>query len=168
MEALKILLTSILLAIFYGILHDLITAHISVEYFTVGHPKIIESESPLQLALLWGVIATWWVGAILGSALALSARIGRNPRIGIKALIPPLLKLLGIIGLSALIAGIIGYVLTKTEVIHLANHLATEIPVERHHLFLIAGWAHGASYLVGIIGGIVVCVQTWRRRKWVG
>lgn len=165
MPALKIITTSIALAIVYGIIHDLITAHISVEYFTVGHPKIIESESPIQLALLWGVLATWWVGAILGSGLALSASVGSYPKIGGKDLMKPLLKLLGVMALSALIAGMIGYILTKTEVIYLADHLASQISPERHHLFLVAGWAHSASYLVGFIGGIVICVKTWRKRR---
>jgi hypothetical protein len=26
-------------------------------------------------------------------------------------------------------------------------------------------WAHNASYLFGFLGGIVVIVQTWRRRE---
>ena len=61
MTFVKIVLSTLFSAISYGIIHDMITAHFCVEYFTIGHPKIIESESPVLLALLWGVIATWWV-----------------------------------------------------------------------------------------------------------
>lgn len=62
----------------YGVLHDLVTAHVCVEYFTVGHPQLFEFEtdSPTLLALGWGVVATWWVGAGLGVPLALVARVG--------------------------------------------------------------------------------------------
>ena len=62
----------------YGILHDLITAHVCVEYFTIGHPRIVDSESPLVLALVWGVVAMW---AVFAAALvaALRRRPGLRP-----------------------------------------------------------------------------------------
>lgn len=60
-----------LLACGLGIAMDLVTAHIAVEYFTVHHPKIIESQSPIAMAFLWGVGASWWFGAIAGIILAI-------------------------------------------------------------------------------------------------
>lgn len=53
---------SVLAAVVYGILHDQITARICVEYFTIGHARLIDSDSPTVLGLFWGVVATWWVG----------------------------------------------------------------------------------------------------------
>ncbi len=76
MHWLAIVVLSILACVTYGVIHDQITARICVEYFTIGHPQIIASESPTMLGFVWGVIATWWVGAILGVLLATAARIG--------------------------------------------------------------------------------------------
>ena len=78
MLILKIVLLSILAAISLGIPHDLITAHLCLEYFTVAHPFIFPSNKPVVTALLWGVIATWWVGLILGVGLAIAARAGKH------------------------------------------------------------------------------------------
>lgn len=61
MAALRIVLYSILAAIGYGTCQDLVTAHIFVEYFTVAHPLIFPSDSPVVMALIWGVLATWWL-----------------------------------------------------------------------------------------------------------
>jgi hypothetical protein len=41
MTFVKIVLSTLFAAISYGIIHDMITAHFCVEYFTIGHPKII-------------------------------------------------------------------------------------------------------------------------------
>jgi hypothetical protein len=66
METVKIVLLCILSAIIFGILHDQVTARACVEYFTIGHPPIFDTDSPTLLAFGWGIIATWWVGLILG------------------------------------------------------------------------------------------------------
>jgi hypothetical protein len=58
METLKIVGFAALAAIVYGIGHDQVTAHLCVEYFTIGHPPIFPTASPFLLALGWGVIAT--------------------------------------------------------------------------------------------------------------
>ncbi|MGB0430738.1 MAG: hypothetical protein ACPGLV_09710 [Bacteroidia bacterium] len=164
MESIKIIIFSILLAILYGICHDMVTAQISIEYFTIGHVKIIENESPIILALLWGVIATWWVGLILGIALAISARFGDNPKLNLSDVISPMLALTGIMAVAAFIAGILGYVLAKQGVFMLAERLAVQVEPKKHHLFLTAGWSHGASYFVGFVGGIVLCLLVWNKR----
>ncbi len=58
------------LAVALGICVDLVTAHVAVEYFTVHHPKVIESKEPLAMALLWGIGASWWFGLAAGVILA--------------------------------------------------------------------------------------------------
>jgi len=65
-EHFKIILLCLAAALVYRILHDQITARVCVEYFTVFHPPIFATHSPTLLALGWGVIATWWVGLLLG------------------------------------------------------------------------------------------------------
>lgn len=70
----------VLLSVVYGVLHDLVTAHVQFEYFLPPwHPKIISSESPVALALLWGVVATWWMGAFFGGIIGAASVFGRYP-----------------------------------------------------------------------------------------
>lgn len=80
MESLKIVVLCVLAAAAYGVIHELVTARICIEYFTILHPAIFPTTSPTLLALGWGILATWWVGAILGVLLALAARAGSRPR----------------------------------------------------------------------------------------
>lgn len=66
MKFIRIVLAAVGAAVGYGIVHDQITVRISPEYFTIGHPRLIETSSLTILALFWGVVATWWVGLPLG------------------------------------------------------------------------------------------------------
>lgn len=50
---------------------DLVTANVAVDYFTVVHPKMVESNSPWVMALVWGIAAAWWFGAGAGFLLGL-------------------------------------------------------------------------------------------------
>ena len=103
-EFLKIVLLAVLAAVVYGIVHDQITARVCVEYFTVAHPPVFHTDSPTLLGLGWGVIATWWVGFILGVPAAALARWGKAPKLAAKDLIGPMGVLLGAMALCALVA----------------------------------------------------------------
>jgi hypothetical protein len=81
MSSLRIILLCILAAVVYGILHDQVTARVCVEYFTVGHPPIFHTESPTLLAIVWGFVATWWVG-LAASGVTLQICNGRLGRAG--------------------------------------------------------------------------------------
>src|SRR5690242_10427276 len=109
MESFKIVLLCVLAAVTYGVLHDLVTARVCVEYFTVGHPPVFATDDPTALAFGWGVLATWWVGLFLGVPLAFAARAGRRPPLTARQLVRPLAVLMGCVGSLALVAGIIGY-----------------------------------------------------------
>lgn len=163
-EAFRIVLLSVLAAVLYGIAHDQVTARVCLEYFTIGHPRLVASDSPTVHALLWGVIATWWVGALLGVSLAIAARAGRRPRLGARALCRPIVWLLVAMAAIALVAGIAGQALGEARSVYLLEPLASRVPADRHAAFLACLWAHSASYAVGLAGGVVVIVRTWRRR----
>jgi hypothetical protein len=45
-EATGVILVCICSAMIYGIVHDQITARICVEYFTIGHPPVFDTDSP--------------------------------------------------------------------------------------------------------------------------
>ncbi|MFO0865262.1 MAG: hypothetical protein U0744_11545 [Gemmataceae bacterium] len=94
MQSLAIIGISIASAIVYGILHDMITVRLCAEYFTVAHPNILRTEDPNELALFWGIVATWWVGLGLGVGLACIARIGQMPKRTARSLVRPIMKLM--------------------------------------------------------------------------
>ncbi|MCH2224803.1 MAG: hypothetical protein MK066_08550 [Crocinitomicaceae bacterium] len=153
------------MAIGYGILHDLVTAHLCIEYFTIGHPKIIQSESPIALAFFWGTIATWWVGLPMGTLIACFSQLGKYPKLTFREAIQMILQLILVMFSLALIAGIIGFTLTEVRIIQLTPRLSDIIEPAQHSKFLAAGWAHGASYLIGIIGTAVLCRKIHVKRK---
>jgi hypothetical protein len=164
MQAIAILGLCVGAAVVYGILHDLVTAHVCVEYFTIGHPPVFGTEDPVLLALGWGVIATWWVGLILGIALEVAARGGKRPPRTVSSLVRPVVQLMLFSGAVALVAGLIGWIAASQGWVFLVGPLASDVPRSRHAAFLADLWAHSASYFVGFLGGLVVCVRVWRSR----
>ena len=164
MQALAIIFLCIVSAILYGILHDQVTARVCVEYFTIGHPPIFGTDDPTLLGIGWGIIATWWVGLLLGIPLAIVARAGRRSKREVRDLIWPLTILLMVMAACALTAGVLGWVLAENGIVFLVGHVAREVPAEKHVPFIADLWAHSASYIVGVVGGVVLMVQVWRSR----
>ncbi len=164
MQSLRIVALCIGAAMLYGVLHNQVTARVCLEYFTIGHPPVFDTESPTVIAIGWGILATWWMGLLLGVPLALVARAGSRPRRDALSLIRPTCFLLGVMALGALLAGIIGSVLAASGAVILVEPLASRVPQERHVAFIADLWAHSSSYLVGLLGGIVVMWQVWRSR----
>jgi hypothetical protein len=155
-QFLNIWLLCIVAAIVYGVIHDQVTARVCIEYFTVGHPPVFHTTSPTLLALGWGVIATWWMGAFLGFIVALCARYGSPPKINARDLIRPILVLLLVMGLSALCAGVIGYIFAQRGQISL-HDLDQLIGRQKAVRFMADFCAHLTSYFVGFFGGLFVC-----------
>lgn len=58
MENVKIVGICLTTCMLYGVLHDMLTAHLCVEYFTREHPTLIGTENPAVIALVWGVALT--------------------------------------------------------------------------------------------------------------
>jgi len=162
---LSIILLSIAAAVTYGILHDQITARICVEYFTIGHPPVFGTDDPTLLGFGWGVLATWWVGLILAILLALAARIGSRPKLGARQLVRPLAMMLLIVGAFATLAGFVGHAVAMHGWVVLLEPMASILPPERHVPFITDLWIHLASYGGAFIGGIVLCILAFHRRK---
>ncbi|MFI5385644.1 MAG: hypothetical protein ACHQ50_05925 [Fimbriimonadales bacterium] len=168
MESLKIVGLCIASAMIYGILHDLVTANLCVEYFSVFHPPLFHTTSPWLLAFGWGVVATWWMGLFLGPLIAVSARSGQLPKLGWRDLVRPLVTLLLISYACALTAGLIGFF----AVGRIPAWVYTTVPrmiyahlgPDRQRFFTADLFAHNASYFVSGIGAFVVCGLTIRRR----
>ncbi len=65
----------------------------------------------------------------------------------------------------ALIAGIAGYCLASSGVISLSEQYSSRIDPRKHANFLADGFAHNASYLVAIVGGVLMVRRVWRSRR---
>ncbi len=164
-EGMRIVLLAICAAVAYGIVHDQVTARVSIDYFTIGHPRLFASDDPTPHALAWGVIATWWVGLLLGVPLALAARRGPAPKLGVRELASRIALLCVAMAACALVAAFVGRAGAARGWFVLTGELAQRVPREHHVDFLTAGWAHGASYLAGFAGGTLLVVRTWRKRR---
>jgi hypothetical protein len=164
-HALRIIGLCVLAAVVYGIAHDQVTVRVCIEYFTIGHPPVFDTESPTLLALGWGILATWWVGLLLGALLAFAAIRGRRPRRTARSLVRPITMLLGCMAAVAVVAGVIGFVVANAGWVVLLEPLASAVPRDRHVVFLANLWAHSASYLVAFLGGVVLINRVWRSRS---
>lgn len=164
MQFLKIVALCIVAAIVYGMIHDQVTAHLCVEYFSVFHPPVFATNSPTLLALGWGVIATWWVGLFLGVLLAIAARVGSRPKLAAADLAKPIVILLLVMAASAIVCGFAGYAMAKQGMIFPPAWVAARLNPSAHARFMADWWAHSASYAVGLIGGLIVCVLQYRKR----
>lgn len=164
MQSLGIILLCIVAAVTYGIVHDQVTARVCVEYFTVGHPPVFGTDDPTLLGLGWGIIATWWVGLLVGIPLAVAARAGTRPKRSTHSLVQPIVRLLAVMAGCAIVAGSVGWILAWVGAVFLAGPIASILSPDRHVPFIADLWAHSASYFVGLIGGFVLVVRVWRTR----
>ena len=160
----KIILLSTVAAIAYGIVHDQITAHLCVEYFTIAHPPLFPTTSPTLLGICWGIAATFGVGALLGIVLALVSQSEGLPPVPLLRLFKSILVLLAVMAISASLAGLVGFQLSRRSLICLPAGLAEVIPASQHHRFMAVWFIHGASYLVGLAGGSLVILRIWWAR----
>lgn len=163
-HALRIVAISVAGAVIYGLIHDQVTIRVCPQYFTVTHPKVTDSTNLTVIALIWGVIATWWMGVILGIPLAVTATLGTWPVY--PRIVRAIAWLLIVMGVLALVAGITGYVLARRDAITIPHDLAREIPRAMHDRWLAAWCAHNASYGFGALGAIVLAlyvpIARWR------
>lgn len=166
--ALRILALGTAAAVAYGIAHDLVTAHVCVEYFTVGHPPMIASEAPVALALVWGVLGTWYVGLVLAIPLACGARLGDAPPWAWSRLVRPLAVLLAVMAVGALCAGASGGMLARRRGWSLPAELGELVPGDRHARFIGVWCAHAASYAIGLVGGLALPIVVWFQRARAG
>ena len=159
---LRVVLVALTLGILYGIVHDMVTAHVCVEYFSKFHPQVIDSENPALLALIWGVVATWWVAAALGMGLGLAAAAGPRPMAPVPGIARKLAMVLVGLWFFSMVAGFIG---SQTggpltpQFLHRSG-----LPVGKEARFWFDYWAHIAAYAGGVVAGIGLMVAVYRSR----
>jgi len=166
-ESLKITGASILAAILYGIAQDMVTVRVSLEYFTAGHPNVFNTANPTVLALGWGVIASWWAGLILGLCLSVAAQYGPRVRLRLVDIAAPACMLIVIVGTCTAVAGELAFRYLGSCVrspLFLSADEAFAWSDNQCARFAAAACAHTVTYLTACVGGLVLCVRTWRIR----
>lgn len=167
MNTLKIIAATVLAFVIYGILHDQVTARVCIEYFTVGHlhPAFLPVDNPTVIALYWGIVATWWFGLPIGVLLAMASNLGKWPAFTVRDLLRPALVVMLLTGVSALVAGMMGYFAAQAGWVWLIGY-ADVLPASKEAPFIADLWAHTASYNVGGLLSLGLCGWViWRRRS---
>jgi hypothetical protein len=128
------------------------------------HPPLFHTTSPTVLGICWGIAATVGVGALLGVILALVSQSEGPPPVPIPRVCKSILGLLAVMAISASLAGIVGFELSRRSIICVPATLAELIPSSQYHRFMAVWFAHGASYLVGLTGSALVILRIWWAR----
>ena len=177
-----ILIIAPILGGIYGIIHDQITYTISEEYYTkfkfiqfglsqdhwgmghnIGTEKLpeIELRQPRLGVSIIGVLATWWVGMIIGIILGLVGLIHKNG----KDMFMKTIKAFILTTIIALVTGIVGLIygnlfLTKNR----PNWYLPENLIDFDN-FIMVGSMHNFSYLGGLIGLIIGIIYSIRQKR---
>jgi len=125
------------------------------------HDRIIP---PLASYGLRPAISDLLVCVALGVVLALVSQSGGPMPYPISRLVRSLLLLLAFMAASAFLAGVVGYHLSHDGFIPIPSGLAGVLRAQQHDRFMAVWFAHGASYLVGLAGGALLCFNVWRAR----
>lgn len=158
------MLLCIFVVVGYGILHNQLTTRISLEYFTIGHHKIIDSIAPTNLGVAWGIYSNWWIGISLGIFLSLAARAGNWKKRTATSLVKPLCFVSLFSAIAAGIAGFLGYRLTGSGVLGLSAPLSDVVPASNHAPYIAALWMHTASYFAGTAGSLILVALVFTGR----
>ena len=164
----------------YGILHDQITYTISTEYYskfkfiqfglenwglgqnigTLHNPEII-LENPRFGAGIVGILATWWVGMIIGIILGFVGLIHLNGKMMFSTTIKAFILTTG----TALLTGILG--LGYGKVFLTENRPNWHFPenLNDYDNFILVGSMHNFSYLGGLIGLIIGIIYSVKQKK---
>ena len=143
---------------------DQITIRVCPEYFTIAHLHILNTGSLTLLALAWGVIATWWAGAIAGVAFAIAARAGNLQKVTWRRFIRPLLLLALVMAAGSIAAGFAGAWMVNSGSVPAVQAWALALPLDKQAAFMADAFAHVASYLIGALGALVIAVNAaWKR-----
>ena len=155
---LTIVFGSTLLSCLLGVCLDLVTANVAVEYFTVHHPQVLSTENPIVLALLWGVIASWWFGAVAGAIVALINYRRQQP-----------LEAIRILRWTAIACAVLWMIMISILLTIMA--ISSTIPIEQRpesfesdRRLVAVAMAHQYEYVLGTVAMLVIAVMTWRSK----
>ena len=158
LEVGKVMVMCTIAAVTYGVVHDLITTQVNFDYFASDrthhgpytrkyYPCVYKANNRVLYALLWGTVATWWVGLPLGAMWGLAARCGNGrEKLGWRDLVRPAGVCLGCMLATSLVVGLKDYAVYGDT-------------------FSMVAAMHNASYMVGILGGLAMSYYVYRQRR---
>jgi hypothetical protein len=155
---LTIVFGSAFLACLLGICLDLVTANVAVEYFSVHHPQILPTENPWALALLWGVVASWWFGAVAG---VIVASINHRRQQPLEAIIILKWTAIACVALWMIMVSILVTIMAISSTIPIEQRRAS---FESDRRLVAVAMAHQYEYVLGTIAMLVIAVMTWRSK----
>lgn len=158
------LIASLLASISYGIVHDQITIRICPEYFTVWHPHLFKTTNLTLLALAWGVLATWWVGLILGCILGAAATIGNSPPATKSSVLKTVFAILGTTGALAAASGALANSVDIPVPSFVEGAEIAERGAQVRHAFATDLVVHNVSYLSAMFLALIGAFLLYRSR----
>lgn len=153
---LQLIAECILYACLLGIAMDLVTAHLAPGYFIMKQPKLTQSTEPLVLALVWGIGASWWFGAIAGLVLSLQNWL-RVPPLPLPLIRPRIVKACIVIWLVLMALLGVFYLL-----IGLLPEDARRPSFDLDRRMMSVALTHMTEYGVGMIALVVVMIKLKR------
>jgi hypothetical protein len=158
-ETLVFLAQVVVLSCLLGLAVDVVTAHVAVEYFTVHHPHVVDSQSPWVMALVWGIGASWWFGLIAGVLLWWMNVRRPEPlsRRRVLRMIVPSLLVIWLV-MMAIVAGVYGLA-------GLIPERQRKPTFESNRRLFAVGASHATEYVLGGVVTIVLMVRITRVTK---
>lgn len=155
----------VLASVAYGIIHDQISVRISPAYLLDWHPTVVESRDPTVVALVWGIIATWWFGLILGSALAAAATLGSLPAAAWRNVVRAMAGIFLFAGAAAAVA----FAVTRAIGLELPGSLFGSTYLRLEHTerlqFSQAAAMHEASYDAAGLATLIAAILIFLGRR---
>lgn len=158
-EALVFTLQVVAATCLLGISIDVVTANVAVEYFTVHHPHVVDSESPWVMALIWGVGASWWFG-LIAAVLLWWVNSRRTEPLERKRILRMVVR--SMILIWAIMMGILVGVYAFAGIIPAHRRPAT---FESDRRLMAVALSHASEYVLGGIVTLVLLVRVARAKS---
>jgi hypothetical protein len=171
MKKLSLLLLTVvlsaLLAGVYGILHDQLTYSISHEYFTKFKYAQFGFESAWfggdrPTVVVIGFLATWWVGACIGTGLGLLGLLFSS----VAAMRSALGRAIGLVYCTAIVAGGAGFLYGKYYLVDAGVDWWLPADLLDKNAFITVGSMHNFSYAGGLLGLLIGALYLLKARYY--
>ncbi|CAL2103345.1 conserved membrane protein of unknown function [Tenacibaculum sp. 190130A14a] len=174
-----VIIIATILGSMYGVLHDHITYSISKEYYTkfkfiqfgfedwglgqnintIQSPEIIMNNPRIGVTIV-GILATWWVGLIIGIFLSITGLIHSNHKRMFYITMKALFLTLGI----SLLTSFLGFLYGKLFLLETSTNWYLPNNLIHHKQFVLVGCIHNFSYLGGLVGLLVGIIFSIRQK----
>jgi len=163
---------SILIGSLYGIVHDQLSYTISPEYYTkfkFYQFGLIQTPhtNPRQLAIVAGIIATWWMGLLIGVILALVALSFKEWNTMFTVVLKAMMLTMVIAFLTGLSGLAYGYLFLAGQPKENFHHWFIPDNITNLKSFIMVGSMHNFSYaggLIGLLAGMAYIIRQKRKR----